>query len=308
MKWYSPTDANFYRGGSNVVGWYNHTITQRRALVPDWKRYTTKDSDIAAENINKNGYHKIENFWNIDELNPIRDKTHRIFESNDADLIKHTHGGQHIQINQPLLNLSELNSLAMDDRIIAIATSFFECFPGLGTQNLRYSHSDNSRAFGTCQFHRDFNSPVKVLKFFTYLNDVTMDNGPFTYVEGSNRRIPVGWSAKLRWDDEAIESLYGADSVKSLTGKYGDLIIATTNGFHKGLPLKSGSRTLFTMNFLIHPELGQNINVSKKSKDGKTLLTLDGECPYSKRFKISKEFYEQLSDDKKPLYDFMEKV
>ena len=133
-----------------------------------------------------------------------------------------------------------------------------------------------------------------------------MDNGPFTYVEGSHRRLPNGWNNKLRWEDGEIESLYGADSVKNLTGKYGDLIMATTNGFHKGLPLRSGSRTLFTMNFLVHPELGQNENVNL-TRNGK-LTNVDGRNPYSTRFKISKEFYEQLSDDKKPLYDFMEKV
>ncbi len=295
MKWYTPTDAAFYRGGATVVDWYNEMIIKRRQSIPDWKEYTTGESDTIAENITKNGYHKIENFWNTGELNTVRDKTYEVFESNDVDLVKHTHGDQHIQINQPLLNLEELNSLAMDNRIIAIATSFFKCFAGFGTQNLRYSHSDNSRAFGTCQFHRDFNSPVKVLKFFTYLNDVTMDNGPFTFVEESHRRLPVGWSGKLRWEDSEIEALYGSDSVKNLTGEYGDLIMATTNGFHKGLPLKSGSRTLFTMNFLVHPELGQSKNPLMMA-------------PFSKRFQVSKDFYEQLSADKKPLYDFMEKV
>ena len=306
MEWYTPTDAAFYRGGTNVVTYYNNQITERRQLVPNWKEYTTTESDSAAENINQNGYHKIENFWNTDKLDVIRDKTYTLF-LNDSGLLKHTHGGQHIQVNQPLLHLEELNSLAMDDGIIAIATSFFKCFPGFGTQNLRYSDSINSRAAGTCQFHRDFNSPVKVLKFFTYLNDVTMDNGPFTYVEGSHRRIPADWGDKLRWENNEIETLYGATNVKNLTGKYGDLIIATTNGFHKGLPLKSDSRTLFTMNFLVHHEVGQT-----KSVSGGLHRLMDyyegGDSPYSKRFKISKEFYEQLSDDKKPLYDFMEKV
>ena len=71
--------------------------------------------------------------------------------------------------------------------------------------------------------------------------------------------------------------------------------MATTNGYHKGLPLKSGDRTMFTINFVVHPELGQTKN---------TLMM----APFSKRFKVSKEFYEQLSDEKMPLYDFMEKV
>ena len=305
MKWLTPTDASFYRGASTVVNWYNDRITERRELIPDWEKYTTPESNAVAENINQNGYHKIENFWDIDNLNVARDDCHRAFQSMDPALIKQTHGGQHSQINQPLLNVTSLNSLATDSRIIAIAASFFKCFPGFGTQNLRYSASENSREFGTCQFHRDFNSPVKILKFFTYLNDVTIDNGPFTYVEGSHRRLPNNWSSKLRWENEEIEFLYGANSVKNLTGRYGDLIIATTNGFHKGLPLESGFRILFTMNFLVHHELSQSLS---QLPYGPGVFYEGEQSPYSKRFKISKEFYEQLSDDKKPLYDFMEKV
>jgi hypothetical protein len=305
MKWCSPTDASFYRGGATVVDWYNDMIIKRRQSIPDWKEYTTAESDTIAENITKNGYHKIENFWNTVELNVVRDDCHRAFQSMDPVLIKQTHGEQHSQISQPLLNVTSLNSLATDSRIIAIATSFFKCFPGFGTQNLRYSASENSREFGTCQFHRDFNSPVKILKFFTYLNDVTIDNGPFTYVEGSHRRLPIDWSRKLRWENEEIESLYGANSVKNLTGRYGDLIIATTNGFHKGLPLESGFRILFTMNFLVHHELGQSVT---HLPSGPGVFYEGEQSPYSKRFKISKDFYEQLSADKKPLYDFMEKV
>ena len=237
-KWYTPTDAKFYRGGTNVVNWYNNVITKRRENISDWKEYTTTESDTIAENIIQKGYHKVEDFWNTDALNLIRDKTYRIFESNDADLVKHTHDGQHIQINQPLLNLEELNSLAIDLRIIAIAASFFKCFPGFGTQNLRYSASENSREFGTCQFHRDFNSPVKVLKFFTYLNDVTIDNGPFTYVEGSHRRLPIDWSRKLRWKNEEIESLYGVDSVKNLTGEIWRSDYSNHQWLPQGTPLE----------------------------------------------------------------------
>ena len=72
MKWYDTTDANFYRGGEKIVEWYNDRITKRREKIPDWKRHTTKESDAIAENISKKGYHKIENFWNIDNLNSIR--------------------------------------------------------------------------------------------------------------------------------------------------------------------------------------------------------------------------------------------
>ena len=82
--------------------------------------------------------------------------------------------------------------------------------------------------------------------------------------------------------------------------------MATTNGFHKGLPLKSGFRILFTMNFLVHHELGQSAGTFLPQGSG--VFYEGGQSPYSKRFKVSKRFYEQLEDDKKPLYDFMEKV
>ena len=59
------------------------------------------------------------------------------------------------------------------------------------------------------------------------------------------------------------------------------------------------------MNFLVHHELSQSLS---QLPYGPGVFYEGEQSPYSKRFKISKEFYEQLSDDKKPLYDFMEKV
>jgi len=295
MRWIESTSSDFYRGGQPIVEWYNDEITSRRQKIPGWKTSTTAESDIIAASIHAKGHHKVESFWDLKTLDNVRSETMHLFESNNPEIVKPTHGGQHTQINHPLLALESLNSLAIDDRIVAIATSFFKCYPGLGTQNMRYSNSINSRPFGTCQYHMDFNSPVRILKFFVYLNNVTMDNGPFTYTEGSNLRKPDHWQHKLRWEDEEIEDLYGKAATKNLTANYGDLIMATTNGYHKGLPLKSGDRTMFTINFVVHPELGQTKNPLMMA-------------PFSKRFKVSKEFYEQLSDEKKPLYDFMEKV
>ena len=142
-------------------------------------------------------------------------------------------------------------------------------------------------------FHKDFNSPVKILKFFVYLNDVGLKNGPFTYVEGSNRELPINphWFKYHRWPDSEIEKVYGKDRIKHLTANYGDLLIATTNGFHKGLKIEEGERTMFTINFLIHPEIeGGDVRTAKN------------------RFYVEQSRVDSLPNWKRPLADFLIKV
>ena len=163
--------------------------------------------------------------------------------------------------------------------------------PGLGTTNLRLSKVHNLGPSGTNMYHRDFNS-IKFIKFFTYFNDVSEDNGPFTYVESSNTKLPSNWLQRHRWSDKEIKAIYGENSIKHLTASYGDLIVGSTNGFHKGEMLKKGQRLMLTLNYTTHAELGDP--------------GIYG--PPSSRHQILKETYENTKDDKKALYDFIEVV
>ena len=160
--------------------------------------------------------------------------------------------------------------------------------PGIGTFNLRLSEANSKPTEGTNMFHRDFNSPVKIMKFFFYLTDVGQENGPFTYVQGSNREMPIHWDRYHRWPDKEIESIYGKERVKHLTANVGDMIIGTTNGFHKGLKVQKGRRIMYTINFLVHPEMeGSRIETAKP------------------RFHIRQEDYDKLSATQKPVADFL---
>ena len=283
-------NANFYghwahRNGRQSVNYYNQKCLERRDrykfdLDPDLQKY--------ADKVKQYGYCKIENFIDTSLLDNLKDE----FES----LIKEeTHLKQnsqtHIVASDPFLTTNTAVKLAFDDRIIKIATGFFNCLPGIGTFNLRKSMANELPAEGTNLWHRDFNSPVKLIKFFFYLDDVNMDNGPFSYVEESNNKMFDGWWLKHRWFDEELGQIYGHDKLKRLTAKKGDLLIATTNGWHKGEKLVSGTRSMLTINFLVHPELAGGV-----------------EQDASKRFKISQEDFHNLSRWKKPVADFLIKV
>ena len=107
----------------------------------------------------------------------------------------------------------------------------------------------------------------------------------------SNNKMFEGWWLKHRWFDKEMAHIYGADKIKHLTAKKGDLLIATTNGWHKGEKLVSGTRTMLTINFLVHPELAGGVEQDE-----------------SKRFKISQKDFDNLPDWKKPVSDFLIKV
>jgi hypothetical protein len=290
VKFINRSNSNFYghwanRNGVASVNYYNEKCLERRAKYSH--DYGDEFTPVLKQ-IEENGYCKIENFIDIEALDLLNDEVELLIENN-SNLKQNNQS--HIVVSDPFLNTDSALKLAFDDRIIKIATGFFNCLPGIGTFNLRKSLANSIQAEGTNLFHRDFNSPVKILKFFFYLNDVDHNNGPFTYVEGSNNKMFEGWWLKHRWFDKEMAHIYGADKIKHLTAKKGDLLIATTNGWHKGEKLVSGTRTMLTINFLVHPELAGGVEQDE-----------------SKRFKISQKDFDNLPDWKKPVSDFLIKV
>jgi hypothetical protein len=126
--------------------------------------------------------------------------------------------------------------------------------PAVGTLNLRKSFANTLPDAQTTLYHCDRNSPY-MLKFFLYLDDVEeIDDGPFTYVEGSAYEKPKGWLENHRVPDEEIERIYGKEKIKPLTAKKGDVLTAITTGYHKGQKVVSKDRTMLTLNFVCGPE------------------------------------------------------
>jgi len=279
----TPNYVEFYKGGYRTINYYNEQITKRREKYPfeindEYNQY--------VKQVNDKGYCRVENFFDKDLLLQLKKEFDEARSKNQN--VRSVQENNHVQMIEPFLNSPTAHKIAFDDRLIQIATGFFDCVPGIGTFNLRRSEANGNRVCGTNMFHRDFNSPVKILKFFFYLNDVTEENGPFTYVEGSNREMPLHWDSYHRWPDHEIENVYGKNRIKFVTANVGDLLIGATNGFHKGLKLKNGDRTMFTINYLIHPEM-------------------EGSRPETARprFHIWQDDFENLPDHKKPVADFL---
>jgi len=99
-------------------------------------------------------------------------------------------------------------------------------------------------------WHRDPTDP-KMCKVFIYLTDVGKDNGPFTYMKGSNR---VGRFRNLHPQEPPMgfypEKLEGGRArITECLGKAGTVIFCDTSGLHCGGYAQKGERLMFTAEF-----------------------------------------------------------
>ena len=188
-------------------------------------------------------------------------------------------------VAEPFVGCPAAVPLAFGQSLIDIATAYLECIPAIGGLNLRKSYRNTLPEFDTLYFHVDPNSP-KFLKFFFYLNDVDESGGPFCYVRGSHRRRFPGWQRKYRWELEEIAPIYGKENVLLLTAKLGDMIIADTNGFHRGTKITGNDRGMFTVDYVVHQEFGGS----------------------QSRARIRRKDLESLTPAQRPVADFLEVI
>ena len=100
---------------------------------------------------------------------------------------------------------------------------------------------NNSPPLDTQIFHRDGDS-FFLLKFFIYLNKVDENNGPFQYLKSSH--INNDEFSKKKFESETRENLL------TFCGNVGDMIIADTNGYHKGKQILKDGHARYLLTFM----------------------------------------------------------
>ena len=147
-----------------------------------------------------------------------------------------------------LESLPIVQTICDSELVLQIARSYLGCAPILASvqswtirppENATHDLLDHS----AMAFHCD-SDYFSFIKFFIMLNNVDMNNGPFTFVAYShrgNRHV-----AGRMEDDEIVgpkdEVLYG-------TASAGDMVVCDTKGWHKAKPPISGSRTVLQLVF-----------------------------------------------------------
>ena len=295
MKWVTPADYSFY----GFWGPKNDGLkaVERHQLFLEKRQEKYKSSAFDRDNehartLEDRGWVVIPNFFSEEDkknLLKIKDSMEKnIKEGNIKDLP----GSIISLIKDPLYNVDGLIDILFNEKIIDICRSFFDTEPALTSVAARKSHLSLDRTQNNQTFHRDYNSLTKHLKIAFYLHDVDMETGPFTYVDKSNQKVPADWTLIHYWHDEDIKEIYGKNSIKHLTANFGDLIIANTRGFHKGLKPVGKERLAVHACYMIHPELCGP--------------THDEVCDENKWLKVKKEDFNKLNENQKPTADFLQ--
>lgn len=294
IEWVYWPDPRAVTKGMENLSKFSQSYVERREK---YKSYSPSfDAIKIAHEIEQKGYARLENFLDLETIDLINSKTQEIlndgnhpYNQNKISQKDAKNSQLYIQVLQPLVSVPEIHKFVFDDRIIDIAGAYMDCFPAFGTCNLRKSFVNSMNEGGNQLYHVDPNSP-RFLKFFVYMDDVDLDGGPFCYVEGSNlKKFEINgtnWNDKYTWGTDEINRIYGEGNVKFLTAKKGDLLVADTNGWHRGIKPVANERTMLTLDYVCHVEFFE-----EKSK-----------------FEFKKEDYDKLSEEHKPLCDFLKLI
>lgn len=100
-------------------------------------------------------------------------------------------------------------------------------------------------------WHRD-NNYQHGYKALVYLSDVNDDNGPFEYIKQTftlkNHVLDFPYPDKYQFTEEEINKFIAKHSKLyiRITATAGTVVLFNTNGIHRGMPLKKGTRYALT--------------------------------------------------------------
>jgi hypothetical protein len=201
-----------------------------------------KKLSIFFSNLDKN---LVENYVNKKKINAKGKHTYKIFCTE-------------------LFNKTDLINFGKDDFLLKKIESYFGFEPHLqhisawiDIPNDEYYEDPIS----TQLFHRD-SDDLKLIKTFFYLTDVKKENGPFEFIKGSHKcpYFIIKNNNESNYNDLVFKK-FGADNLVSFQAPKNTLIMADTNGYHRGRKLKKDLRVLITCMYTsFKPNWGKSKN------------------------------------------------
>jgi phytanoyl-CoA dioxygenase PhyH len=215
----------------------------------------TADVREVRRSLAERGWSVIPGFVDSAAIDGIVADARRLYESHPQH-VAHESNGSDARIygaDRICASLRLEREMSVIDRI---ASSYYWPSATVNFQLLGWIRHREGNLGSGAGWHRD--SPFShQFKALLYLSDVTEDNGPFEFIEGSHRRASLLTAAgslgvplaQYRFSDEQIARLQAAGvlpQARQFTGSKGTLLLVDTRGLHRGRPLRSGERLALT--------------------------------------------------------------
>lgn len=187
----------------------------------------------------------------ITDLKKLSEEIQKLnFNSIKQELINNYKGRKEFKLSlKKYIDEKLIYKILSSELIIDVITEYFNSKPKLNYYDIWLDIPTNNEEKLTQLYHRDYDNKFLV-KVFIYLNDVSMNHGPFCYIKTSHKDPWKLYKSKNRLNDIEKNYLYDANFSKAIDGKKNTLIIADTNGMHKGLKPKK-ERLLLTAMYIL---------------------------------------------------------
>ncbi len=155
---------------------------------------------------------------------------------------------------EAVVNNPDVQSLMADPSILSVAQTYLGSLPVADVTSMWWhtAFSDEPDEDAAQLFHFDMDR-IRWLKLFIYLTDVTTENGPHCFIEGSHRTggIPSSLLSRgyARLSDEQVSRHYAADKFVEFRAPAGTIILEDTRGLHKGMVVRNGDRLMLQLQF-----------------------------------------------------------
>lgn len=136
----------------------------------------------------------------------------------------------------------DFEKIRLDTNILGFANAYYgmKCF----SYHALVQKTTPVLGGGQSWHYDDFEPRFKII---IYLEDVEIENGPFSYIEGSNKLSlkKLKKFFRMRKGEFYKEQYFENDEIdltkaKYLTAKAGDLLLVDANGIHRGLKIEKG--------------------------------------------------------------------
>ncbi len=238
---------------SKYAGNFGRVLAFRRQ-----RRLFALEGDEAQhlKKLRRDGFTLLPNYFDTDVIDTIRDQADRLLRDAQIDLSpemsysvvakrltslegftyrelqKFEH---HIGVRDPLLNIPEIVPSILTDSLLRITTHYLGYAPIRA--DLQVKRGFPLPNVESSLFHKDTHEG-QLIKFFVLLSDVDEDHGPLLFVPGTHHHSVTAWKPQTgrdgRYSDEEIERFFPKETWVRFLGRRGSVLIADTNGIHKG--------------------------------------------------------------------------
>lgn len=211
---------------------------------------TAQQIDQLVEELNTDGFVRLPQYVSAEIAKRMRDRI-EISPGTDAsgknylnisDWVMKSSSGRFDTVNSAIIEAADNEDINFS-ALTLIARRYLGASPLLlgphsWTTTHRTGETDLQIEENAMAYHCDSDF-FGFLKVFLLLTDVSMKNGPFTFIRGSHRgkRHVQGRISNEMLKIQPNEELFG-------TGQPGDVILAATKGWHKATPPSEGTRTM----------------------------------------------------------------